>query len=153
MEGYSWDGARLLLEVYRGRTRGKCAQDEDGKIHLDVRKSAFTTRVVKHWSEMCREVVGPLFLDTLKQQRNMALSNLIQLDLCWAGVGVGTCRDSCQPLLSCHSLVNPKGHFWTRYLSLFLFLHASCISISTSTGCGRYQIHCTGWPSFQPSDT
>lgn len=82
MDGYSGDGARLLLEVYRGRTRGKCAQDEDGKIHLDVRKSAFTMRVVKHWSEMCREVVGPLFLDILKQQRNTALSNLIQLDLC-----------------------------------------------------------------------
>jgi len=125
---------------------------EDGKIHLDIRKRFSPWG----WSNIgvgCREVVRPLFLEIFKHQLNTALSNRIQSDLCWAGVRVGIRTDSYQPLFSCHSLINTKGHFWTRYLLLFLFLPTTCISISTSTGCCRYWIHCTGWPSLQLSDT
>lgn len=106
------------------------------------------------WSNIgagCSKVGGSLFLEILNHQLNMALSNLIQLDLRWVGVREETRRDFYQPLLSCHSLVNQKGHFWTRYLSPLLLLPASCISISSPTGCHRHQIHCTGWLSFHLS--
>lgn len=76
VEGYGGDGARLLSEVCRGRTRGNMHKMEDGKIRLDIRKSVFTTGVG------CREVVGSLFLEIFNHQLNMPLNNLIQLGLC-----------------------------------------------------------------------
>lgn len=42
LEGDGADGARLLSEVHRGRTRGNENEMEDRKIHLDIRKSVFT---------------------------------------------------------------------------------------------------------------
>ncbi|KFZ69247.1 hypothetical protein N338_13210, partial [Podiceps cristatus] len=48
-----------------------------GRFSLDIRKSIFTVRVVKHWSTLPREVVDAPSLETFKARLDGALSNLI----------------------------------------------------------------------------
>ncbi|KFP22580.1 hypothetical protein Z169_03170, partial [Egretta garzetta] len=48
-----------------------------GRFRLDIRKKFFTTRVVKHWNRLPREVVEAPSLETFKARVGGALSNLI----------------------------------------------------------------------------
>ncbi|KFP15973.1 hypothetical protein Z169_02177, partial [Egretta garzetta] len=48
-----------------------------GRFRLDIRKKLFTTRVVKHWNRLPREVVEAPSLETFKARLDGALSNLI----------------------------------------------------------------------------
>ncbi|KFQ70432.1 hypothetical protein N335_13235, partial [Phaethon lepturus] len=50
---------------------------KEGILRLDLRKEFFTTRVVKHWPRLPREVVDAPSLETSKVRLDEALSNLI----------------------------------------------------------------------------
>ncbi|KFP09555.1 hypothetical protein Z169_08349, partial [Egretta garzetta] len=50
---------------------------EEGRFKLDIRKTFFTIRVVKHWNGLPREVVDAPSLETLKVRLDVALSNLV----------------------------------------------------------------------------
>ncbi|KFP15500.1 hypothetical protein Z169_02538, partial [Egretta garzetta] len=50
---------------------------KQGRFRRDIRKKFFTTRVVKHWNRLPREVVEAPSLETFKARLNGALSNLI----------------------------------------------------------------------------
>ncbi|KFV97085.1 hypothetical protein N327_08691, partial [Fulmarus glacialis] len=50
---------------------------KEGRFRLDIRKKFFTTRVVKHWNRLPREVVDAPSLETFKVRLDGALSNLI----------------------------------------------------------------------------
>ncbi|KFP13068.1 hypothetical protein Z169_01617, partial [Egretta garzetta] len=48
-----------------------------GRFRLDIRKTFFTMRVVKHWNRLPREVVKAPSLEAFKARLDGALSNLI----------------------------------------------------------------------------
>ncbi|KFV53820.1 hypothetical protein N341_12857, partial [Tyto alba] len=50
---------------------------KDGRFRLDIRKTFFTMRVVKHLNRLLREVVDAPSLKTFKAGLDGALSNLI----------------------------------------------------------------------------
>ncbi|KFR05861.1 hypothetical protein Y956_12499, partial [Nipponia nippon] len=50
---------------------------KESRFRLDIRKKFFTTRVVRHWSRLPREVVDAPSLEVFKARLDGALSNLI----------------------------------------------------------------------------
>ncbi|KFV98716.1 hypothetical protein N327_03093, partial [Fulmarus glacialis] len=50
---------------------------KEGRFRLDIRKTFFTMRVVKHWNRLPREMVDGPSLETFKVRLDGALSSLI----------------------------------------------------------------------------
>ncbi|KFP65337.1 hypothetical protein N322_12164, partial [Cariama cristata] len=50
---------------------------EKGRFRSDIRKKFFTTRVVRQWHRLSREVVNVPSLEALKARLDGALSNLV----------------------------------------------------------------------------
>jgi len=63
------DGERLFNRACSDRT--SCG------LRLDIRKTFITTRVVKHWHRLPREMVDAPSLETFKVRLGRALRNMI----------------------------------------------------------------------------
>ncbi|KFW03056.1 hypothetical protein N327_10125, partial [Fulmarus glacialis] len=50
---------------------------KQGRFRLDIRKTFFTMRVVRHWTRLPREVVAAPSLEAFKARLDGALSNLV----------------------------------------------------------------------------
>ena len=74
---YGKDGDKLFSRACCDRTRGNSFKLKEGRFRLDIRKTFFTMRVVKHWDRLPREVVDAPSLETFKLRLDRALSNLI----------------------------------------------------------------------------
>jgi len=58
-------------------TRGNGSKLKEGRFRLDIRKTFFMMRMVKHWNRLLREVVDAPSLETFKVMLDGTLSNLI----------------------------------------------------------------------------
>lgn len=75
------DRTILFSVVPSNRTRGKKAQTEIQKSPVQHNKNVLTTQVVKSWNKLPREVVEYTFLEILKTQQDLALSNWLYITL------------------------------------------------------------------------
>ncbi|KAK4832358.1 hypothetical protein QYF61_021957 [Mycteria americana] len=74
---YKKDEDRLFSRACCDRTRRNGFKLKEGRFRLDIRKTFFTMRVVKHWNRLPREVVDAPSLETFRFRLDGALSNLI----------------------------------------------------------------------------
>jgi len=74
---YRKDGDRLFSRACCNRTRGNDFQLKEGRFRLDIRKTFFTVRMMKHWNRFPGEVVDAPCLEAFKVRLGRALSNLV----------------------------------------------------------------------------
>ena len=75
--GCKKEGDRLFSRDCCDRTRGNNFKLKEERFRLDIRKTFFTIKVVRHWYRLPREVVDASSLETFKVRLDQALSDLI----------------------------------------------------------------------------
>jgi len=78
---YKKDKDKLFIRACCNRTRGNGFKLKESRFRLDIRKTFFTIRVVKHWHRLPREVVDAPSLETFKVRLDGALSTVVQLKM------------------------------------------------------------------------
>jgi len=70
-------GADLFPLVPSAGTHGNGSKLRQGRFRVDIRKHCLTTRVVKHWNRLPREVVDAPSLSVSKRHLDNALNNVL----------------------------------------------------------------------------
>jgi len=71
------DGDNLFSKACCDRTRSNGFKLSEDRFRLDITKTFFTVRVVKHWHRLPREVVEAPSPETFKVKLDRALSNQV----------------------------------------------------------------------------
>ncbi|KAK4831311.1 LOW QUALITY PROTEIN: hypothetical protein QYF61_016800, partial [Mycteria americana] len=102
---YRKDGTDFLARPRYDRGNG--FKLKEGRFRLDLRKTFFTMRVVKHWPRLPREVVDAPSLEILKVRMDGALSNLL-----WILLGLGAAFRGKE--LGPYGFANTNHGFWVH---------------------------------------
>jgi len=81
MGPYRKDGENIFSTACCDRTRSNGFKLREGRFRLDIRKTFFTMRLVKHWNRLLREVVKVPSLEIFKVWLDGDLSNLVYLKM------------------------------------------------------------------------
>ena len=76
-EAYRKAGEELFIRAGSNRTRGNNFKLKEGRFRLDIRKTFFTVRVVRHWNRLPREAVDAPSLEAFKARLDVAVRNLV----------------------------------------------------------------------------
>ena len=74
---YKKDGERLFTRAHRDKTRDNGFKLKERRFILDVRRTFFIMRVVRHWNRLPKKVVDDPSLEEFKARLNGALGGLI----------------------------------------------------------------------------
>ena len=77
MRAYKKAGEGLFIKACCARTRGNGFKLKEVILRLDIRKTFFMMRVVRHWNRLPKEVLEAPSLAVFKARLNKALSNLV----------------------------------------------------------------------------
>jgi len=77
-------GVGLFSQLTSDKTRGNGLRLHRGRFRLDISKTFFTARVIRHWKKLPREVVESPCLEVFKKRVDMALQDIVyQAWCCW----------------------------------------------------------------------
>jgi len=74
---YRKDGESIFSSACCDRTRSNGFELREDRYRLNIRKTFFAMRVVKHWNRLPREIVEAPSLETFNASLHRALSNLV----------------------------------------------------------------------------